>query len=337
MKLESAIFELEVETEHEREHAPQNEQWVTSEVCWTPSRMTSSHLISPNTDWFEKSHVEWPTAWRLHQCNLHWRIVDQQVQSWLIWLDHTSVLWNHSTVPWDWWLYGALIWVGNDISWPTCSWSARSPEWPSHCRTDFVNPLTAMNGNLICGQIWNNDCTWRWRNCLYESEHLEILSFIWNFVEAMILLNDTSGLLLAFVIVMLTFCTVTDSAPWPKRHMSERVSVLFCWSDWFRSLQTVRFLGFLIDVFFLFLWLSQSSLWVELEVDLGNGLTCWLRIKDSAFWVVPLENWTLDISWKNKTWGIVVILVIVKNCLLTLLLKVSLACLKQVKLNCILM
>ena len=93
----------------------------------------------------------------------------------------------------------------------------------------------------------------------------------------------------------------------------------------------------LTHIFFLPFWLSQPSFWVEVQIDLRNDLTCWLRIKDGVFWVVPFENWPFDISRNVKTWGIVVILVVVKSCLVTLLLKVCLTTLKQMKLNCILM
>ena len=86
-KLESATFAMGAETESEREHALRNERWVISEVCWTPSRLMSSLLIWPNTSWSEMPHVVRSTAWMLHQFHLHWRIVDQQVQSWWLWPD----------------------------------------------------------------------------------------------------------------------------------------------------------------------------------------------------------------------------------------------------------
>ena len=158
----------------------------------------------------------------------------------------------------------------------------------------------------------------------------------WNFVEAMMQLNDAGDLLSPFMIMMLAFCSLTDSAQWANWHLSEKVSFFFCWSDWFWDSQTLRSLSLLNYIFFLFPWLNQSSFWGELEVDLRNDLTCGLRIEDGVFWIVPLENWPFDISQNDKTWGIVVTLVVMKDCLLTLLLKVCLATLKQMKLNRIL-
>ena len=49
------------------------------------------------------------------------------------------------SVPWLWWLYGGLTWVWSDSFLPTCSWSFRRPEHPSHWVTDLVSPLIAMN------------------------------------------------------------------------------------------------------------------------------------------------------------------------------------------------
>ena len=155
---ESVTFELGVETECEQEHAPQNEELVTPEASWTPSQMRSFHLIWPRNDWSEKSRVEWSTAWTQHRDDLHRYWDDLQVRSWSIWLDHTNCVEPfYGPLRLMAVLYGGLIWVGNDISWPTCSWRAWSPEWPSHCRTDFVNPLTAMNFLRVLTATWFAD------------------------------------------------------------------------------------------------------------------------------------------------------------------------------------
>ena len=216
--------------------------------------------------------------------------------------------WSLSTVPWLWWLYGGLTRVGSDISRPTCSWSARSPEWPSHWRPDLVNPVTAMNfgcfdSYLNCWQIWNDDqlLTFKWLSqrpwALWDSQLLHELCRSYDLAEwrskafcfdcgadADLLLSDKQ-------------CTMTWKA-------YEWASALLFQLHW----RFLRFLDiepdWLLDLNHLLLLLSDSNAiqtWPQCRSQqwsdslIASRRHCVLRI-------FPLKHWTLDMPLNDQTW-----------------------------------
>ena len=124
---------------------PRNEPKDLNEPCWTPARMMSCHPDEWGTCWWWRQHVEQSMAWDELLLNQDEFQDEQRVQVWLPWPDHKESCETFRTVPWLWCEYGGLIWVGNERSLPTWSWSFMRPEWPSHWRTLWVNPLTMMN------------------------------------------------------------------------------------------------------------------------------------------------------------------------------------------------
>ena len=224
VELKSVTLEMGVEPACEREHALRNELSLSLWGLLNTFSNDVSHLIWKAACWM----IDGMTAASISSALTH---------SWSASPILIALTRHRSTVPWD-----GLTWVGNDISRPTCSWSARRPEWPSHWRTDFVSPLIEMNFFSALKASW---------------------------------FAERSG---------------TVMAPDIEDTVSTNVSTLRFWT----SPGTLSLLTHIF--FFLLLWLSQPSFWVEFEVNLRNDLSCWLRIKDGVFWVVPFEYWPFDIA-----------------------------------------
>ena len=142
------------------------------------------------------------------------------------------------------------------------------------------------------------------------------------------------------MIVLLTFCSLTNRAPWPERHVSEWVRFPFNCTDCFWDFDTLTLIGFLTWIIFFSYRMTQSRFWIDLKVDLSNDLIRWLWVEHSVLWIFPLKNGALDVPLNDQTWRIVVIFEVMKYCSTTSLLKTCRATLKQVKqvkLNIVLM
>ena len=103
--------------------------------------------------------------------------------------------------------------------------------------------LECFDCYLICWEVRDYDCSWHWGDSLDKPEHFEVLNFTMNFVETMTKLNDTWNLLL-WLVIMLTFGSLTNSAPWPEWHVSKRASCSFSCTDGFRNFETLSLIGF---------------------------------------------------------------------------------------------
>ena len=282
---ESAVFEPAVETECEQELALRNEQ-----------RMRLCHLIWWGSGWSGGLHAE-PSKEetnRLHDLNEFLDDLsnsdgsDLTIQSLVKHLDG-SLTFCDCTVGWlelvvtlhdlllvflnsektritDYHAESQTLW----IRWP--QWTAREP-W---LRLDWLKDLERCRLLTLKWLVSTNVSTLRVSTSL-------------NLVEAMIELNDTRSLVMWFAAVLLTFGSLTNSAPWSARHARQWGSFFFSRTDWCWCFEALSGVCFLIWISLFFCRTAPTGLWVDLKVDLCNDLIRGLWVEHCVLRVFPLK------------------------------------------------
>ena len=178
-------------------------------------------------------------------------------------------------------------------------------EWHRLCEAVDCNELLqSLDGYWIGWKVRNYDCSWHVSDRLHKREHFEIFHLPLNFVEAMIELNDTRRLLTRFVIALLTFGSLTNSAPWSERHVRQWVSFFFSCADGLWCLEVLSGVGFLIWISLLFRWNAQMRFrMVDSELT-SKSISAMLWFLSSVSRTLctlsfPTE---VEIPWWNLEW-----------------------------------